>query len=248
MGRGKRAITKTSKELNHGRSSAPLIELIETVSLPHLAELAYEKTFVGIQAKITSIVERDARTNISGQLVDISSSEKIGEFGRVLMRRGDKLLAIHSSLRLDEEYRGRGFTTQWFAACEKEYRLSGVSEIALSTNTDGSAYWPTQGFKAKDPEAALAAIWDRSRHVIDVLTGEFISGRGDLQLATLRRHKLIDEQTTDLCQQLVSVSTLDLSQIVAVGYDKAWITPYGKKMWAGRAIVTGADYEAVKNL
>lgn len=164
----------------------------------------------------------------------------------------------HVAFNVDDEYQGRGIAGALATAFEVAYRLIGIDRITLGAEWHGSAYWPSRGYEAVDVEAAHEACWMRRRHAIDPQTGQWQdlepgdwqegAWTGQAVLADLVAAERVRDRVAHEAYEAMTARPFDAARVLAIGTDEPWEAENGKRLWAGRMLLAGAEYELRKRL
>jgi hypothetical protein len=85
--------------------------------------------------------------HLEAVIVDVASGRVVGEFTRYLHERDGELYSQQDSHRLDEEYRGRGFTPALIPHSSAGLRALGVRAMTITAHNIGALIWGGKGFE-----------------------------------------------------------------------------------------------------
>jgi GNAT superfamily N-acetyltransferase len=211
----------------------------------------YGRPSLGVLSDVHTCVGNETYLVLNGGLRDAETGDPMGGWSRQLNLRDDGWEAYHARLKVVEAYRGRGIAGALLAQQEHAYRAAGIKRILMTAQWHGAAFWPTQEFEPDDVEECRHTIWSASRKVLDD-NEDWINGRGDLLadqlLADGRISPELYEQARALFWPQDRSEPLIMADAVRLGQDAGWQTKTGRQMWLGRALVSGAEYEARKLL
>lgn len=134
----------------------------EYMARTNLVKEIYEpQDYNGFKVEITNVrLDPDAgETHINGRVLG-PDGKTAGSFTRVFMKSGSGYTVKHEFLRLNDEYKGNGFSTAFSKFSEDFYRSSGVSEITVDAALQDGAYtWAKAGYTwSERPEALIEGL------------------------------------------------------------------------------------------
>jgi len=179
---------------------------------------------------------------VSGDVFAEGRSEPVGQFSRYVRKERDgSLTAVHELLELHSDVQGQGFAEALNASLTDWYRANGISRIELSANIDVGGYaWARAGYDWKDGDAA-AAIFERVQAVAD---------RPDYPAILPARRKEQNRLALDLLTRMdpKNFGANDYPTPFEVSQLGRWPGAGKDDWWAGKAILMGSDWEAVRQL
>lgn len=217
----------------------------------------------GLWAEVNGVERYDGfgvRGDRSGMLVsgriypNEIDGDEAGTFQRAFYRddRGD-LIAVHAYLRLESQYRGRGFATAFNGRLEDWYRRQGVTRIDLLANIDVGGYaWAAAGYDFADPEEAQEML-DRLR---EMTQEQLQDAKAQMRKAHDARDAQALRQTQAVLAQLQEARDIlaraDRHSFGTDGYPSAYeISQCGRsasdgQTWIGKTTMLGTDWFAIK--
>jgi GNAT superfamily N-acetyltransferase len=220
-----------------------------------------ERAINGTYAGLTATVDRghsidDSSFEVGGRIF-APDGTSIGRFLRGFVRRPDgKLVAHHDSMKIDPEYQGTGFASDFNANLIAWYRRSGFDQVDTEANEDVGGYaWPSQGFDfanedsfemwAASAAARLKALTEppgsellsptQRQFYFDSLAADFPGISPEQLQAQIETFKAMLEEARNGHRP---VSAYELSQVGR--------TPGQGKgdMWIGKYLMLGSSFEA----
>lgn len=208
------------------------------------AEKIYGGTFGGITVANISVKEAGRKHfQVEGDLLD-ANGRKVGKFNRGLHvdPEDGKLYAVHGDLEIDPNLQGQGFAQAFNANLIEWYRANGVDRVDLYANLDVGGYaWARAGYDWAEEEGPAT---------IRKLLHKGVTGNTKFSNIPPER---LDEQRKLAQQMIERMDSLEFG-------DPDYPTPYeisqlgrwegaGKDdWWAGKAVMMGSGWEAVRPL
>ena len=168
-----------------------------------------------------------------------ANGDKVGKVQRsIYLMPNGSFKVNHKYLSLEEEYRGKGFSSEFSAASEEFYRKFGVSRIELLTMWDGSYVWAQAGYTwaPKHKETSLGEV---PQHLEDALQEALDSGRSS-DAAMLR--DVIDRLSSLEMSDPDFPTPNEIANLISEDQDKF----PGREF--GRGILTDSEWMGVKYL
>jgi GNAT superfamily N-acetyltransferase len=225
------------------------------------AEKIYGGTFGGITVANITVKEAGRKHfQVEGDLLD-ADGRKVGKFNRGLHvdPEDGKLYAVHGDLEIDPNLQGQGFAQAFNANLIDWYRANGVDRVNLYANLDVGGYaWARAGYDWAEEEGPAT---------IRKLLHQGVAGNPDLQKKPHRssdqpyraaRFRSIPAERLDE-QRKLAQQMIERMESLEFG-DPDYPTPYevsqlgrwegaGKDdWWAGKAVMMGSGWEAVRPL
>jgi GNAT superfamily N-acetyltransferase len=196
----------------------------------------------GIQPMLVANPETEWTIFATGKILDQSGTE-VGDVSRQFTSRDDHWVASHRGLWLEPQVQGRGFGLGFQRFSETVYRRAGIKQVSMSARDIGAYAWHTEGFRLAGPP-------DRRRqHCVDIWNKH--GGRERAQAEVTRGR--VAQASVDAIEQLFGDverairEPLEPDQIAALDKGTTW-HDQGRLWSLGRVILTGAQWEGVKEL